>query len=172
MAKWSKEHQCPECGRMHTKNQSLCTTCYYRKHNPKSEASLRREKGLCATCGVNKRVKDSYCAECYRKMFSVKGILIQSRTKAFNNRAKDYGLEPISHADMRKFLEQAPNDCPYCGVLLDSTAEVDHKTPVSRGGTSEFSNLQLICKSCNQMKSDMTHSEFMAKIVNMAKRWS
>jgi hypothetical protein len=39
-----------------------------------------------------------------------------------------------------------------CGETEDLT--VDHKTPVSRGGGDEFSNLQFLCKKHNSMKGD------------------
>ena len=45
--------------------------------------------------------------------------------------------------------------CQYCGargtgVLL----EVDHVTPVSKGGTNDLSNLRTACYKCNAGKSD------------------
>jgi 5-methylcytosine-specific restriction endonuclease McrA len=49
--------------------------------------------------------------------------------------------------------------CPLCGGSL-LEAEVDHKQPVSRGGTSFPENLWLVCKGCNRKKGDMTLYEF------------
>jgi 5-methylcytosine-specific restriction endonuclease McrA len=52
--------------------------------------------------------------------------------------------------------------CPLCGGgLLE--AEVDHKQPVSRGGTSFPENLWLVCKKCNRKKGDMTLYEFILR---------
>ena len=54
--------------------------------------------------------------------------------------------------------------CNYCGVKLDMAYfPVDHKTPVARNGTNDFSNLQLICSPCNTRKGDMTDGEFRRK---------
>jgi len=38
--------------------------------------------------------------------------------------------------------------------------ELEHKTPLSRGGTNEFKNLAVACKSCNCRKHDKTVEEF------------
>jgi hypothetical protein len=40
--------------------------------------------------------------------------------------------------------------CVYCGIKENLT--IDHKKPVALGGTDEFSNLQILCKSCNSKK--------------------
>jgi len=49
--------------------------------------------------------------------------------------------------------------CKYCKTTKDLT--VDHKVPVSLGGTNEDSNLQCLCSRCNSKKSDMTHKQVM-----------
>ena len=38
--------------------------------------------------------------------------------------------------------------------------EIDHKTPVARNGSNNFSNLQLLCGQCNKRKGDLTDGEF------------
>lgn len=47
--------------------------------------------------------------------------------------------------------------CAYCrGVAM----QVDHKIPVTRGGTSDRDNLTPCCSRCNQLKGDFTPEEF------------
>jgi 5-methylcytosine-specific restriction endonuclease McrA len=41
--------------------------------------------------------------------------------------------------------------CYVCGSSGNKT--VDHKTPVSRGGTNELSNLAVICDPCHENKT-------------------
>ena len=45
--------------------------------------------------------------------------------------------------------------CVRCNKkLIGSDATVDHRIPLSRGGTNEASNLQSMCRSCNSSKKD------------------
>jgi 5-methylcytosine-specific restriction endonuclease McrA len=49
-----------------------------------------------------------------------------------------------------------------CGLSLSDTYEVDHKIPISRGGSNWPDNLQLLAPSCNRSKNDKTMEEWMA----------
>ena len=58
--------------------------------------------------------------------------------------------------------------CTYCGreVLIGMNgggqlATIDHKTPLSRGGSWKRFNLTCACHRCNSEKSDMTAEEYM-----------
>ena len=46
--------------------------------------------------------------------------------------------------------------CKLCGKSPDDgiKLEIDHKKPVSKGGSSEIHNLQTLCNLCNAGKSD------------------
>lgn len=45
--------------------------------------------------------------------------------------------------------------CVECGATKeDCRLEIDHIIPVSRGGSDELSNLQVLCKDCNSAKSN------------------
>ena len=51
--------------------------------------------------------------------------------------------------------------CPYCGTDVSGrVGTIDHKIPVSCGGTSEPDNLAIICQPCNSSKSDSTPEEY------------
>ena len=47
--------------------------------------------------------------------------------------------------------------CVECGASKEdgATLHVDHKIPVSKGGTDELDNLQTLCSDCNLNKSDV-----------------
>jgi hypothetical protein len=51
--------------------------------------------------------------------------------------------------------------CAACGAKDD--LEIDHSTPIVRGGSCDESNLQALCTSCNRAKGRLTMHEFMEK---------
>lgn len=69
----------------------------------------------------------------------------------------------------QKKLKEQKHTCVYCGtkIGLDSS-DLDHKTPLSRGGTDHEENLQALCKKCNKEKHSKTDIEYKAwiKLVN------
>ncbi len=52
--------------------------------------------------------------------------------------------------------------CAYTGKRLDRKAQVDHKTPVTRGGDNDPQNLHWVTADVNNAKGSMTHDEFLA----------
>lgn len=66
--------------------------------------------------------------------------------------------------------------CFYCDIEVHkydhvqgkppkyNTATIDHKIPKVRGGSNDISNLALSCWECNNMKGQLTVSEFKAVI--------
>jgi hypothetical protein len=59
----------------------------------------------------------------------------------------------------RGFLRN--DHCPYCDVILDEKAHLDHIRPVQRGGPSEAWNMAFVCVPCNRAKRDMSLIEFL-----------
>lgn len=51
--------------------------------------------------------------------------------------------------------------CVYCGGS-PSKLQLDHVTPVSKGGTDDFDNLVTACKYCNASKGNKSVSEWRA----------
>ncbi|MEW6324326.1 MAG: HNH endonuclease signature motif containing protein [Nitrospirota bacterium] len=52
--------------------------------------------------------------------------------------------------------------CPKCGQeVLASELQVDHVTPVAKGGPNALRNLEVICRSCNQQKGPSVTDIFL-----------
>ena len=52
----------------------------------------------------------------------------------------------------------------YCGEHLQiDHQDIDHRNPVARGGSHETSNLQLLCRPCNNRKGVHTDQEFRSR---------
>ena len=61
----------------------------------------------------------------------------------------------------RKLCQDQDYRCMYCGRKRAFTdLEIDHKTPVQRGGSDNLRNLQMLCPTCNKRKANQTDSEF------------
>jgi len=50
--------------------------------------------------------------------------------------------------------------CHYCGQV-GGILEIDHLTPISRGGTNDLNNLKASCRKCNRQKKDKTEQEYL-----------
>src|SRR5215213_3426120 len=82
-----------------------------------------------------------------------------------NRRALVWGAEGTHTAADVFWLEEAQAClCAYCGVPLplEPVIHVDHKLPLSRGGSNDPSNLVLACAPCNLSKGAKTAQEYIA----------
>jgi 5-methylcytosine-specific restriction endonuclease McrA len=62
-------------------------------------------------------------------------------------------IEPVTPGQLFKLLKKQSRQCAYCLCLLHiSTFTLDHKIPLSRGGTHSLENFQLTCSRCNSCK--------------------
>ncbi len=77
----------------------------------------------------------------------------------------------FSEKERRRIFEKTSGRCYYCGKQLvfknrvrglRGSWHVDHKIPVSRGGTNHVRNLVPACIDCNSDKSDLTASEYFS----------
>ena len=63
---------------------------------------------------------------------------------------RDYERSRITKAVRDTVYMRDGYKCRYCGSGYE--IQIDHIHPVSRGGTSDYSNLQVLCRSCNMSK--------------------
>ncbi len=87
----------------------------------------------------------------------------QSRTTTSNRRARLMNAEgSYNKDDVKAMYVKQEGKCTYCSIDLDETYHVDHKQPVSRGGSNWPSNLHLTCQPCNNKKHAKSHQEYLA----------
>ena len=70
-----------------------------------------------------------------------KQTLINQRRSQFGNRRAQL---------MLLLIERDGYICKLCAI--DKNITIDHVIPISKGGTDDSSNLQLLCQSCNSKK--------------------
>ena len=64
----------------------------------------------------------------------------------------------------QELMKRKDNTCVYCGYRrIARTLDIDHMVPAVRGGSNDVSNLQVICRPCNQRKGLQTDREFRAR---------
>lgn len=65
-----------------------------------------------------------------------------------------------------QILEVFRNQNGICAMCLEpidlDTCHKDHKTPLSRGGSNDISNVHLVCAPCNRSKYNKTFEEYMS----------
>ena len=49
--------------------------------------------------------------------------------------------------------------CGCCDAPFDSVVEVDHKIPLSRGGTNDTDNLEILCVRCHALKTQQESTD-------------
>lgn len=63
--------------------------------------------------------------------------------------------------DVMRIYALQDGRCACCRKKVGSKYDVDHIRPLSKGGSNEPANLQILCPSCNRRKSDKDPIDFM-----------
>lgn len=73
----------------------------------------------------------------------------------------------LSHTNTILMYHLQNGKCFYCKtslfdyVMAGGIIEIDHKHPVAKGGSNDYSNLCFVCKRCNSTKNSRTEEEFI-----------
>lgn len=84
-----------------------------------------------------------------------------ARVRLRSNRESEYSskIDGVAAASLRAKLD---DKCRYCEAALHGGGELDHLTPVARGGSGRPENITLACRDCNRAKLAKTLEEFIA----------
>lgn len=67
-------------------------------------------------------------------------------------------------AQIAALYDKQDANCAACWSLLFCGYEIDHIVPVSKGGSSDISNIQLLCMSCNRSKHNKDNRTFLSSV--------
>ena len=67
----------------------------------------------------------------------------------------------IGTSKVVELMRQSGGTCAHCGS--EGKLHVDHILPLSRGGSNELENLQMLCAPCNQSKHTKTMDEWVGE---------
>lgn len=84
-----------------------------------------------------------------------------ARIQTLNHAAARRGADGfVTDQDVVEIFQRQAGRCVYCGAGLGDdylsyrTYHIDHRMPISRGGSNTPGNLQLTCPGCNLRKGD------------------
>lgn len=82
-----------------------------------------------------------------------------------NRRARERNAEGRhTAAEIKAMFERQNGQCIYCQVSITNGYEADHIQPLARGGSNWISNIQLLCRSCNNAKRATDPIEYERRI--------
>ena len=87
--------------------------------------------------------------------------VLQAKSNGYRARARAAEGQ-FTSAEWRALVESYEGKCAYCGRL--GPLEVDHRTPLSRGGTNSIDNVLPACGNCNRKKGQLTEPEVRARL--------
>jgi 5-methylcytosine-specific restriction endonuclease McrA len=133
-----------------------------RKKMFKRPATYREEatwdRSLRRCLSITKRSVLDFQASAWR-------IRVRGMQASLNKRGQTGGI--VTKRQLFNLLESQQYKCAITGdQLTPENCSADHIVPVSRGGSFDITNIQLVTKSANRWKSTMTHDE----MIELAKR--
>ena len=79
------------------------------------------------------------------------GMFVRRKIRRMNSPSR----KRIPAKTRRRLYGLQSGKCEGCWSDLPlRNLEVDHIVPISKGGTDDFDNLQLLCGTCNRIKGD------------------
>ncbi len=82
---------------------------------------------------------------------------------------KRKGMGRFKWRDLKRLYHRQSHRCYYCleplgppGKLHQAVFHIEHRTPLSRGGSNYPHNVCLACPGCNMQKGTMTADEYLA----------
>ena len=74
------------------------------------------------------------------------------------------GFVSTSQMTIKRQRDSQKNRCWWCGKKLKGSYHVDHRIPLSRGGSNWPENIVIACPFCNLSKCDKTPLEFAGRL--------
>ena len=84
--------------------------------------------------------------------------------RAMHSRRRDRvrGLPSFTAAEWQALVAEYAGRCAYCGA--DGPLQVEHRLPLSAGGSNTIDNILPACSACNLRKARVTDTVFRARL--------
>ena len=128
---------------------------------------IRQEKEYqCVKCKSNYIGK--HPGKCYECREYDNKLTIKAHKKKRKAALKTVAIHAVKDI---KVFERDKWKCRFCGckvqkvnIYSDNAAELDHIVPVSLGGPHSYSNVQTLCRRCNQQKSNNYNGQLILSV--------
>lgn len=153
---------CAHCGAPFEKRHSLYRYCSRRCRVRARGRAARREdpererERWRAWYGKNKERFKAYVRDWKRANPDREALYERRRRTARYGRPGRHSMD-----DLLLLFEAYDWRCAYCGT--DGELTIDHRVPLSRGGTDAIENLIPACLACNSSKHDRMELDFRAE---------
>jgi len=87
--------------------------------------------------------------------------VLRAKSNAYRARARS-AVGQFTSAEWRALVESYGGKCAYRGEA--GPLQVDHRTPLTRGGKNSIDNILPACRKCNTEKGQLTEEEFRARL--------
>jgi len=87
--------------------------------------------------------------------------VLRAKSNAYRARARSAEGQ-FTSAEWRALVESYGGKCAYRGEA--GPLQVDHRTPLTRGGKNSIDNILPACRKCNTEKGQLTEEEFRARL--------
>lgn len=145
-----------------TDRQQQYLTVYFRTCSPTLTA---QELGLRSAKNVGKEINRLAKAIGFSSVLAMRvdaGVGVDNKEQATS----------ATYKELLQLLEQQGYRCALTGKqLTPQTARLDHKSPVSDGGSHEVSNLHWVLETVNTAKGVMNLDQFVGMCIDVA-RWA
>lgn len=142
-----EQKQCKDCGRVFPVTREF----FGQFKSTRSDGSVRiGYRNSCREC----------MAENTRRYDSENPDNVLARRMRREQRTANGGGS-FSSNDIIRLRQKLQDKCRFCAIPLDGAGEIEHLTPVSRGGSSNPNNLTLSCHKCNKEKTNKTLDEYL-----------
>lgn len=126
----------------------------WREQNPKRVLELRRAYQRANKALIEQRVREWNAANPEAK-----------RSRGRNYRARLNAAEgQHTGEEIKALYAQQNGECVYCQTALGDDYHADHIKPLSRGGSNWITNIQLLCKRCNNRKRATDPVEYARRL--------
>jgi 5-methylcytosine-specific restriction endonuclease McrA len=98
----------------------------------------------------------------------------RQKDRSFEGKARRYSKYPgvpFTESQWLALCQKFENRCLCCG-RSGVELTIDHVIPLSRGGQHELSNVQPLCRHCNNKKNNKTITDYRSDVIRrLLEKW-